>query len=323
MNIALCIFNRPDLTARVFDAVRQAQPQKLFLIADGPRNAGDERKCEQTRVVVQKVDWPCEVHRNYSDTNLGCGRRLPTGLDWVFGHVEDAIVLEDDCLPHPDFFPFCAELLERFRGDERIAQISGTNVCGGVVPQEASYSFSIYPSNWGWATWRRAWKKFDQGIVNWTMVRSERLHWGFFPKREERQYFEEVWDALYEGRIVDVWDCQWVFACMAHHMLSVRPSVNLVSNIGFGKDVEATHTGFDHPVGNAGVRSLGFPLRHPELMVVDWLSDARLAEVFYRIPDPVWRLVRQTLLNRYWYGKQLRKAPLLGKAWARWRKRTS
>jgi hypothetical protein len=313
------MFNRPDLTARVFDVIRRVRPERLFLIADGPRNAGDERKCEQTRAVVQKVDWPCEVFRNYSDTNMGCGRRLPTGLDWTFEHVEDAIILEDDCLPHPDFFVFCSELLERFRTDERIGHIAGTNFCEVAEPVDASYSFSIYSSNWGWATWRRAWMKFDHSIVNWPVVRAKRVHCGFFPAREERRYFEELWDALYAGRIDDVWDGQWFFACMAHHMLTVRPCVNLVSNIGFGAGIESTHTGFDHTVGKMPVRPLSFPLHHPELMLVDGVSDAKMAEMFFRIPDPLRRLVKRTVLNRYWYGQQVRRVPLLGKAWARWR----
>jgi hypothetical protein len=155
--IAFFIFNRPDTTARVFEAIRQAQPSKLLVVADGPRSTrpGEAEKCAATRAIIDQVDWECEVLTNYSDVNLGCRHRVSSGLDWVFEQVEEAIILEDDCLPHPTFFRFCEELLEWYRHDHRIVAISGDNFQNGHQSGEFSYYFSRYVHIWGWATWRR------------------------------------------------------------------------------------------------------------------------------------------------------------------------
>lgn len=142
--IAFLIFNRPDTTEKVFCEIAKAKPQKLLVVADGPRSgkAGEAEKCEQARRIISSVDWECEVLTNYSAVNLGCKRRVSSGLDWVFETVEEAIVLEDDCLPSPSFFPFCEELLARYRQDDRIMQVSGSNYID--TGTEESYLFSKY-----------------------------------------------------------------------------------------------------------------------------------------------------------------------------------
>ncbi len=116
--VALVVYNRPERTARVFEAVRQARPSHLFVIADGPHPSrqGDTERCAAVRAIVEQVDWPCQVARDYADTNLGLKRRVEGGLSWLFGCVEEAIILEDDCLPHPCFFSFCQELLGALPG---------------------------------------------------------------------------------------------------------------------------------------------------------------------------------------------------------------
>jgi hypothetical protein len=156
--VAFLIFNRPDTTAKVFEAIRQAKPPKLLVVADGPRpdRPDDIEKCKAARGVVEQVDWDCEVLRNYSDVNLGCKKRVSSGLDWVFNTVEEEIILEDDCLPHPTFFRFCEELLDYYRHDERIMVISGDNFQFGRNCTEYSYYFSRYNHCWGWSTWRRS-----------------------------------------------------------------------------------------------------------------------------------------------------------------------
>src|SRR3954453_1153033 len=161
--VALLLFRRPEETARVFERIREARPRKLFLVADGPRpgNEEDAQGCEQARAVVERVDWPCDVVRDFADENLGLKKRIPRGLHRVFGEAPEAIILEDDCLPHPSFFRYCAELLERYRDDERVMMISGDNFQGGRRRTPDSYYFSRYVHSWGWATWRRAWQHFD------------------------------------------------------------------------------------------------------------------------------------------------------------------
>jgi hypothetical protein len=125
--VAFLIFNRPDLTQIVFEAIAKVKPKQLFVVADGPRFAAEAKKCEQARAAIDRVDWECEVFTNFSDTNLGCGQRVASGIGWVFSEVEEAIFLEDDCLPVESFFSFCQALLEHYRHDERIMTINGNN----------------------------------------------------------------------------------------------------------------------------------------------------------------------------------------------------
>src|SRR5665648_587346 len=160
--VAFIIFNRPETTRRVFAEIAKARPTKLLVIADGPRatHPDDAEKCAVVRAIIDGVDWDCEVLKNYSDVNLGCKRRVSSGLDWVFDTVEEAIILEDDCLPHPTFFRFCEEMLAKYRDDKRIAMISGDNFQFGKKRTEYSYYFSRYTHIWGWASWRRAWDNY-------------------------------------------------------------------------------------------------------------------------------------------------------------------
>ena len=172
--VVLLIFNRPDTTERVFETIRQAKPPKLLVVADGPRadKPGEAEKCAAVRAILDRVDWDCQVIQNYADTNLGCRERVSSGLNWVFETVEEAIILEDDCLPHPTFFRFCEELLERYRHDDRIMTISGNNLQFGRPHTEDGYYFSRYTHIWGWASWRRAWRFYDLEMKAWPELRN-------------------------------------------------------------------------------------------------------------------------------------------------------
>jgi hypothetical protein len=265
--VALIIFNRPDTTAKVFEAIRQAKPPLLLVIADGARTAkeGEAEKCAVTRAIIDGVDWDCEVRTNYSDVNLGCKRRVSSGIDWVFEQVEEAIILEDDCLPHPSFFDYCDELLDKYRYDTRIMSISGDNFQFGRQRTSDSYYFSQYNHIWGWATWRRAWKHYDVNVQLWNTVRDG----GWLDDILNDASVVEVWQKnfqdVHDGK-VDTWDYQWVFACWVQSGLTILPNVNLISNIGFG--VEATHTrSADNKSANLPVEAISLPLQHPEFVV--------------------------------------------------------
>jgi hypothetical protein len=236
--VALIIFNRPDLTEIVFEAIAQAKPKKLLVIADGPRFPEEAEKCQQARAVIEKVDWDCEVLTNFSEENLGCKQRVFSGLDWVFEQVEEAIILEDDCLPSPSFFYFCQTLLERYRTNEKIMHIAGTKFVSGDLKTNASYYFSKYPYIWGWASWRRAWQNYDVEIKTWPQFKE----WGMMRSSHEDPYEQRYWTSIFDRVFngFDTWDWQWYYACYSQNGLSIVPKVNLVSNIGFGPD--ATHT---------------------------------------------------------------------------------
>lgn len=243
--VAFIIFNRPDCTEQSFETIRRVQPPKLFVIADGPRaNREDEaQQCADARAVIERVDWPCEVHKNYSETNLGCARRVSSGLDWVFSQVDRAIILEDDCIPDPTFFTFCEQLLTRYENDSRIMHISGNNHQAGMRRTPYSYYFSKYPHCWGWATWKRAWALFDFELKLWPVICESGVIDSLYDDPREDQYWRETIDAVMSGRLSS-WAYRWQIACWANNGLSVLPEVNLVQNVGFG--AAATHTTDDH-----------------------------------------------------------------------------
>jgi hypothetical protein len=280
--VAFIIFNRPDTTERVFQAIRQAQPKKLLVIADGPRadRPGEAEKCAAARAVIDQVDWDCEVLKNYSDINLGCGVRPATGISWVFEQVEEAIILEDDCLPSPSFFLFCQELLERYRYDERVMTIGGTNCIGEWKSNLHSYHFSCLSGIWGWATWRRAWKFYDYDMKLWNQSKETKFLSEYFPEKRHGLYWQDIFQKAYEDDKKTFWDYQWIFARWAQNGLGITPATNLISNIGFGPD--ATHT-FSEPslLSNLIFDDLNFPITHPSIMVRDSDLDNLIQEKFF------------------------------------------
>lgn len=259
--VAFFIFNRPDVTAEVFASIARARPSRLLVVADGARTAAEAERCERARAVVKGVDWDCEVLTNFADRNLGCGRRVSSGLDWVFDTVEEAIILEDDCLPAPSFFQFCAELLERYRDDERVMHVGGDNFQRGQSRTAASYYFSRYSHIWGWATWRRAWRHYDVEMGSWP--ESRELIRNSFAEPVEADFWSDIFDRVRAGEI-DTWDYQWLYTCWSQSGLAVVPDVNLVSNLGFGPD--ATHTHEESETSRMAVSDV-WEVEHPRLVV--------------------------------------------------------
>jgi hypothetical protein len=280
--VAFIIFNRPDTTARVFEAIRQAKPPLLLVIADGARasKSGEIEKCAATRAIIDGVDWDCEVRTNYSDVNLGCGKRVSSGLDWVFQEVEEAIILEDDCLPHPTFFQFCEELLECYRDDTRIMSIIGNNLQMGKSYSDNSYYFSHYNHVWGWASWRRAWKHYDFRMTNWPKIKDGNFLNSILDRPEALRYWSQIFDQMYKDEI-DTWDYQWIFSCWSQNALTVVPEINLISNIGYGAD--ATHTFEICSLANIPVAEMKIPLIHPELMIINSTADRFTDRILYNI----------------------------------------
>lgn len=297
--IVLIVFRRPGPTRQVLEAIRQAKPTRLFVVADGPREGRAEEVllCAQTRAVVETgVDWPCEVIKLYAEKNLGCARRVSSGLDAVFAQVPEAIILEDDCLPDSTFFPFCEVLLERFRNETRVAQIAGCSYQDVVPSDGLSYHFSRYPICWGWATWRRAWKDYDHAMQAWNDTTLRRRIWRSFTHPDERRYWRLNLRDTARGE-VDSWAYRWAFAIFRTDQLCVNPYLNLVSNIGFGAD--ATHTSdTSHPAGGRALEPMPFPLKHPLTYARDESADAHSAALMYHRITFGQRIVRK--VRRMW-----------------------
>ena len=239
--VLLVTFNRPDLTREVLAAIREVRPERLFVASDGPRPhvETDAAKVAATRTLVEEmVDWPCKIERRFSDTNQGCRVGVSSAISWFFEHVEEGIILEDDCVPHPDFFGYCTELLERYRDDERIMAISGENSIGAKPQDERmSYFFVREPAIWGWATWRSAWAHYDSELRLWQGLRGDPVALAsLWPDKLERNWWARTLEQLLAGDGADTWDYQWMFTIMARRAMCVLPHVNLVSNVGFRSD---------------------------------------------------------------------------------------
>lgn len=268
--VAFLIFRRPNSTDLVFEKIRQAQPAKLLIVADGPRSEEEALLCQQARAITENINWDCEVLRNYSDTNLGCRDRVSSGLKWVFEQVEEAIILEDDCIPHPSFFRYCETLLDYYRHDERVMVVSGSNFQDGKRLIPYSYYFSKYNHCWGWATWRRAWQYWELDLQKWIEFRDEGLMRSLCEDPNEAKYWTNIFDTVFLKGKIDSWAYIWTFACWSQGGLTVLPNVNLVSNIGFGSG--STHTGGKSKFSNMATREIG-SIKHPPFLLKNIEAD--------------------------------------------------
>jgi hypothetical protein len=276
--VAVFIFNRPHCTEQLVHALAFVRPARLFVIADGPRNDCEIEICEQTRAIIDQIDWPCTILKRYATSNIGCRESIPNGLNWVFQHVDTCIILEDDCIPQPSFFPFCQELLSRYKYDMRIMTIGGHRSDGPNELDTESYYFSKYPSIWGWATWKEKWAKYDLNMSQWDDLKNSNWLNKILKSPKAVAYWSRMYDHMKNG--LDTWDYALAYSCWLHKGLSIRSRVNMISNIGFGK--EATHT---HKTEMADIYAnpmdIEFPLKHPIAISIDKEIDDRIEWVSF------------------------------------------
>jgi hypothetical protein len=283
--VLFLIYKRPEPTRRVFEAIRQARPPRLYLASDlpPPDRPGEIANAKALRTyVLEQVDWPCEVQTLFRETHLGCGAAVSGALDWFFEHEQEGIILEDDCLPDATFFPFAAELLYRYRDDERVMNIAGNHFNWRDRSCPHSYFFSRSHFSWGWASWRRAWKLYDRNLGLWPQLRD--TDWLLTLGEGERafqRYWTHKFDELHAGQI-DTWDYQWTFACWAQSGLTIVPSRNLVKHLGFGLDATHTRRRRLH-LERMHLETMEWPLVHPPHMVRDCAADRWMDRTEQRI----------------------------------------
>lgn len=282
--VLFLIFNRPDTTYEVFEAIRKAKPSRLYVASDGAREnvEGELEKVMFTRKVIEKVDWECEVKTLFRTTNLGCGKAVSSAINWFFEHEEAGIILEDDCLPSPSFFLYCEELLNRYKDDERIMAISGNNFIGEKIENLDSYYFSMYNHIWGWATWKRAWSKYDYELSGWSKYKKS----NFLKKLScDNKLFSYYWTNIFDRckrGDINTWDYQWTLSCWLQSGLICLPEKNLVKNIGL--ECDATHQHNKNPVyENMERNDLEFPLRHPESIVRNVMADSYTDKMVFQL----------------------------------------
>ncbi|NUN65848.1 glycosyltransferase family 2 protein [Pseudanabaena biceps] len=292
--VALIAFNRPEQTKRVIEKILNYQPAQVLLILDAPRQnkSDDPQKFHQVKQLLDQTDWNCQVFKNYAETNLGCKQRISTGIDWVFSQVESAIILEDDCLPDRSFFPFCEELLNRYRDDHRIFSISGDNFQLGRTRTNYSYYYSLYNHCWGWATWRRAWQYYDVDMKLWETVRDGDWLNDILQNTAAAKYWKRKFQQTYIEKF-DTWDYQWTLSCWLQSGLTILPNQNLVSNIGFDSQ-SSTHTkSKNSPFANMPTEAMNFPLKHPPFVIRDTQADNFTYENMFSLYSSIKRKLRE------------------------------
>lgn len=290
--VVFCVFNRPDLTRQVFETIRQGRPERLFVVADGPRpdQPEDAANCAEARRIATAVDWDCDMRTNFAETNLGLARRMYTGISWAFDQAEQAIILEDDCLPNSSFFRFCGELLDRYRDDNRLMAVCGESYQYRKTCAPYSYDFSRYSHCCGWATWRRAWSLLDFDMGTWPEAKAAGWVRDWFPDPASADYWENIFETLYAGRR-NSWFYRYLYTCFLNGGLTAQPAVNMIRNIGWSQ--EGTNCRGRCPIVIPPPEEMVWPLKHPP-----YLFRAREADRYYQEAMCECRLpVRRVLAN--------------------------
>jgi hypothetical protein len=284
--ILFIVFNRPSETREVFNKICQIKPQFLYIVADGPRphKETDKAKCAEVRSIVSNINWECEVQYLFREENLGCGKSVSNGITWFFSQVEEGIILEDDCVPDSSFFNYCSILLEYYRHDERIMHIGGLNHQNGIKRTEYSYYFSSWVHIWGWASWRRAWEKFEYKIHG--------TSYKLFLKPEFRKLYQlsfremlHWWICFERTAELNAWGYQWIYTVLKSGGLAIVPEKNLIKNIGFTED--ATHTTTSSALGQMQLSAIE-KIRHPPIVELCREADKHTFQFYNSLSRPLY-----------------------------------
>ncbi|MGA2545229.1 MAG: nucleotide-diphospho-sugar transferase [Rectinemataceae bacterium] len=302
--VLFVVFNRANTVKMVFDAIRSAKPERLFIAADGPRDdvSGEYEKCSEVRqYILDAINWACSVKTLFRAKNLGCGKAVSEAISWFFSEVSEGIIIEDDCLPSEGFFLYCEEMLERYRDDERIMHIAGHNPLGVLRVGTYSYYFARNQHCWGWASWRRAWAKYSYMIGDLNDFVERQVIQRIFDGKEAQEYWVSIF-AKMANLEIDTWDYQWTYTIFKNEGYCINPVKNLVTNLGFNGD--GTHTRNRFSVFSNQKRYEIKSLRHPVIVAVDPriirkindvafdLDERTLSKVRKRVSQKIRKLVR-------------------------------
>ena len=248
--VLFLVFNRPDTTKKVFEAIREARPPRLYIASDGAREnkIGEKEKCDEVKKIVENIDWECEVKTLFRNKNLGCGVAVSEAINWFFENEEDGIILEDDCLPDQTFFSYCETMLDYYKDNESVMHISASHYLDFKYGN-SSYYFTSIEDCWGWASWRSAWEHFDFTLEKYPLQMIEEKLFYMYSNYEMRDYWKNICVSMKENNKTDIWDYQWTLSIIANDGICINSNTNLISNIGF--DGDGTHTfGKNHPLAN-------------------------------------------------------------------------
>jgi hypothetical protein len=303
--ILIIAFNRPDHASKILDAVRLIQPSHLYIAIDGPRhgNVADAQAVEQTKRVFEGVEWPCTITRLYRESNLGCKHAVSGAITWFFEHVESGIILEDDCLPVIDFFHFCEDMLSRYKDEASVMHINGVNYQNGNHRGDADYYFSKVCHVWGWASWSRAWKRYDIELNHIDTFFDDNLYKSVINYPSAKPFWKGSFTNTRNG-LVDTWDYQWVFTIWKNNGLVIAPNFNLISNIGF--DGLATHTKFfDKKVSARKLEAMPKKRTYMDILVANYEADQYSFNTMFKYKN---------VLQRQFFRIEMKLKSLLTKA---------
>jgi len=263
--ILFITYKRFDEALEVFQAIASVRPSRLYFASNKNKTnvASEKHQISRVRSLVDRIDWPCEVFLRYPSHHLNVQQSIYNAITWFFDHEEAGIILEDDCVPHQDFFFYCQELLGRYREESCIWAISGNSFLEDRYPLRDSYYFSKYFHCWGWASWRRVWERFDLEMVMLPYLLSNYSRYSLFDTFAEQAYWLRLWKKVFTYGVPLTWDYQFLFNILVNRGLVVYPAKNLVKNIGFGPNAENTTDGMS-PLSH--VSSL-LPIQHPRFIV--------------------------------------------------------
>ena len=266
------VFNRPNLTRKTFERIKEYRPDKLYIGCDGPRpgNLNDVKLNNEVKKIFESINWKCKVYKSYSKFNLGIVERTVKSLRWFFSNEEKGIIFEDDCLAHPNFFKFCELMLEKYKNEKKILMINGNNFQDGKIRGKYSYYFSEYFSTYGWAGWRRTMKHYDENMKTWPKWKRSK-DWEKFKSKmfkKEHEYWNEIFDKTYK-KIIRTWDYQFLLSMWQNKQLVVTPNKNLTSHIGLG--INATNSRARKP--GVPLEKISFPLKHPNNIELNRKAD--------------------------------------------------
>lgn len=290
--VLLITFNRPQYTDKVLKAVLKAQPHNLYVFQDGARegNYDDMKKCSEVRKVIEELthDAQTQLHTFYSEKNLGCGPGPAAAISWFFEKEEMGIIVEDDAVPHPDFFVYCEELLLKYKDDNNIRAIGSMHLDSKTYG-DSSYYFSMMNRTFcAWATWNRAWQDFDLYHRGVSRKQFNQCLKDYGCDLRTREYWcERLAEVQLDAYHNSSWDQQFWMSIWLHHGKGIMPNVNLCTNIGFGP--EATHT-FDSTNEAANLPTCHIlPLKHPADKGINHLADRRFQRIYFQPQDYGWR----------------------------------
>lgn len=286
--ILFIIFNRPDIASKSFLKIKEARPSKLYIAQDGARqdSPGENDIVLKTRkIILDMIDWQCEVKTLFQEQNLGCGKGVFTAISWLFQNEDIGIILEDDCVVSNSFFQFMEEMLTKYKDDQRIGMVAGSNLINSYRENKTSYFFSRYKSCWGWGSWKRAWANMDIDM-NWRKDYCDDVicNSGYYSKGKSKWNYQLK---CIDNNFVSAWDWQWFFTLSSQNQLCIYPAKNLVSNIG--NDSNATHTSFGSITHKS--HELDFPLVHPKYICPNKTFDAAFWNVENTFKNRILRML--------------------------------